>query len=174
MFKKFKETPYTLDGMTKKVTQILTAVLPRRLSVDASYVFQRYQVSSGARPESVANELYDQPNYHWTILVVNDIVNPFLDWPLSDEEVELITAKKYTDVYGLHHFYWLSSGKWLDEVDEAIYRAAYPTLPEDVIPVTNLQYEIDVNMKKRSILVVNPRYITQFVEAFNRALEGKE
>lgn len=174
-FRKFNEIPYALDGYNKDVTNILMAVLPRRLNVDETYVFQRHQVASGARPESIAYELYQQAQYHWTILVINDMVNPYLDWPMSDEEVELYTRKKYNnDVYGLHHFYWLHNGKWLDEVDEAHYRALYPDLPEDVIPVTNLQYETDTNLEKRQILVINPRYINQFIESFNRALEGKE
>ncbi len=175
-FKKFGEITYSKDGYSKTAKNILKAVLPKFNNVNGTFVFQKYMVSSGQRPETVANELYSEPNYYWVLLVLNDIVNPFIDWPLSDEEVELFTIKKYGigEEYSVHHFYWRDTGKWLDEVDEAAQRLLYPNNPENVIPVSNLEYEIEINREKKSIIAINPKYIQQFVEAYNQALEGKE
>ena len=174
-FRKFGSIPYALDGYNKTVTNILTAALPRRSTVDETYIFQRYKVASGQTPEAVADELYQLPQDFWTILVINDIVNPYLDWPMSDEEVEIYTVKVHGDPYGIHHYTWLETGKWLDEVDEAFWRSQPPEdLPELIHPVTNLEHEINVNNEKRDIIVITPRYISQFIESFNKALEGKE
>jgi hypothetical protein len=175
-FKKFGEINYRLGEYSKPAKNILKAVLPKFNNVNGSFVFQKYMVSSGQRPETVANELYSEPNYHWVLLVLNNIVNPFVDWPMADEEVELFTERKYGvgEAYSVHHFYWRDTGKWLDEVDEATQRALYPNNPEDVIPVTNLQFEIETNRERKSIIAINPKYIQQFVEAYNQALEGKE
>lgn len=174
-FKKFKNVLYSLDGYSKEVTNILTAVLPRRLNVDETYIFQKYQVSSGQTPESVAEELYKSPHDFWVLLVINDIVNPYLDWAMADEEVEAFTIKKYGNPYGIHHYTWIQTGKYLDEMDEAHWRAQPPEdLPELIHPVTNLEYETDQNLERRQIIVINPRYFSKFVESFQKALEGKE
>lgn len=175
-FRKFGSLMYAQEGFHKEVTNILTAVLPRRLNVDETYIFQTYQIASGERPESVADKLYNDAQLYWTILVINDIINPYLDWAMSDEEVEAYTRKKYNgNVYGIHHYFWINSGKILDEVDENHWRSMPPEdLPELISPVTNIQFETEENTKRRDILVVNPRYISRFVESFNRALEGKE
>lgn len=174
-FRKFDSIPYDLDGLKKTVTNILTAVLPRRLNVDETYIFQRFTVSSGMTPESVADKLYSRPEEYWTILVINDIVNPYLDWAMSDEEVELYVTKKYGDPYAIHHYTWIETGKYLDEVDEAHWRNEPPEdLPELIHPVTNLEHETNLNQSRREIIVINPRYLSQFIESFNRAVEGKE
>jgi len=175
-FKYFPTVSYSVDGFSKDAVNILTAALPRRLNVDRTYVFQTYRITSGQTPESLANELYKEPNYHWTILIINDIVNPFLDWPMNDEELEDYCTIKYDDVYGIHHFIKLDSGKFVDDVNDALYRQMIEdgeTLPFNISPVTNFQYETDQNESKREILVVNPQYISQFVDSFNKAIQGK-
>lgn len=175
-FKKFPTINYSIDGFSKNVVNILTAALPRRLNVDRTYVFQTYRIASGQTPESLAFQLYKEPNYHWTVLIINDIVNPFLDWPMNDEELEEYVTIKYSELYAIHHFVYLDTQKIVDEVDEVTYRAMVAneeTLPFNITPISNFEYESAQNESKREILVVNPKYITQFVDSFNKAIEGK-
>lgn len=197
-FTNFPKTNYALEGNAKDVVNILTAALPQHLSVDQSYVFQHVIVSSGQRPEGLAEALYKEPNYYWTILVVNDIVNPYLGWPMADDELEDYVMRKYSGVpYGVHHFYNVRLQRLADDVDDAEYRAIFDgddvelsvngdvlitnnsdtilvglatTLPEWVMPVTNLEYERDLNNRRKEIVVISPRFITQFVDAYNKAL----
>jgi len=176
-FKYFDDIDYEIDGYAKTAVDLLRSVLPDNIDLGNYYIFQKYMITSGERPESVANTLYQNPNYYWVLLVINNMINPYLDWPMSDEEVENFTIAKYgaENIYNVHHYYWLGDPyhkdySWLDEVDSqdpVILRAQF------VIPMTNLEYEIETNMNKKTIVAVNPKVISQFVDAYNNALQGK-
>jgi hypothetical protein len=176
-FKKFPDINYAIDGFSKDVVNLLTAALPRRLNVDKTYVFQTYKITEGQTPESVAAEIYKEANYHWTILIINDIVNPYLDWPLSDEELTEYVDYKYTEGgNAINHFEYLATSKYVNEYDEARYRQMIEdgqAIPFNVTPITNYEFESNLNQAKRDIVVVNPTYISQFVDTFNQAIEGK-
>lgn len=174
-FKKFPVIEYTLDDQTRQIVNILTAVLPRRLNVDKTYVFQKYIVSSGERPEATADKLYKDPNLWWTFFTINNLVSPYTDWRMSDEELEDYCTRKYGDnLNTIHHYINNTNGKWVDEVDEAAFRLLpSASLPAHITPVSNLGHETQRNSERGEILVVNPRYISQFVDSYMKALEGR-
>lgn len=174
-FKKFPIIEYTLDNQTRQVVNILTAVLPRRLNVDKTFVFQKYTVASGERPEQTTDLLYKDPNLWWVPLIINNIISPYTDWKMSDEELEMYCQRKYSNnLNSVHHYVNNNNGKWVDEVDEAAYRILPPqALPVFITPVSNLGYEKSENERRGEILVVNPRYISQFVDSYMKALEGR-
>ncbi len=174
-FKKFPTIEYTLDGNTRRIVNILTAVLPRRLNVDKTYLYQKYIIPSGERPESTAENLYRDPNLWWTFFVINGLVNPYTDWRMADEELEEYCRRKYgEDVNKIHHYTNNATGKRVDEVDEAAYRLLpNSALPAHITPVSNLGYESEKNSERGNILVVNPRYISQFIDSYMKALEGR-
>lgn len=176
-FKYFDTIEYEVDGYTKTAVDLLRAVLPDDIDLGDFYIFQRYQVTSGERPESVAYKLYQNANHYWVLLVINNIINPYIDWPMSDEEVEEYTKTKYgpDNIFNVHHYYWLGNPyhkdlSWVDEVD-----SKDPTIlsAQEVIPMTNLEYEIEQNAAKRTIVAVNPRLVSQFADAYNKALKGQ-
>ncbi|ASD50578.1 baseplate wedge subunit [Acidovorax phage ACP17] len=170
-FRKFSTLVY--DRVVAQ--NILTAVLPSRLNVDRVFVYQNYRVSDGETPESVADKLYKDAKLYWVLLVVNDIVDPFVGWPMSDAELEEFVVKKWGALHAVHHFFDNRIGRICDDVDDAAYRAVPPaSLPFYIVPVTCQQWERTQNDERRDVIAINPRYINQFVEAYNNALEGKE
>lgn len=173
-FKKFDTIDYRLEGRSKEAMNIVTAVLPRRLNVDKTFVFQRYEVQSGERPEETADRLYKNPDLWWVLMVVNNLISPYLDWRMADEELEEFAKIKYDDINAIHHYVNIQTGKICDEVDEADYRLLDPeNLPVNIQPVTNLAYENDLNIERSKIIVINPRYVGQFVDSYIKALEGR-
>lgn len=169
----FKKFP-TISYQGVDVQDILTAVLPSRLNVDKSYVFQDYTVPDGESAEGVAERMYRNSSLYWTLYVANSMVNPYIDWPMSSQVLEDFTDKKYGDRFGVHHFWDNEIDRIVDDYDESEYRAMdVEDLPFYIIPVTNLSYEIELNNAKRSIVVVNPRYVDQFVELYTDAVQGK-
>ena len=174
-FKKFPKVEYTLDNQTREIVNILTAVLPKRLNIDKTYVFQRYMVSSGETPEQLADVLYNDANLWWVPMLINAKVSPYLDWRMSDEELEMYCERVYEDIHDIHHYINITTMKWVDEVDEEEYRTmASSSLPAHIIPVSNLQWETEQNILKGEIFVVNPKYVSQFVDSFVKALEGRK
>lgn len=51
--------------------------------------FQEVIVRNGERPERLSQRLYGDDRLWWLILIYNNIVNPFEDWPADVEEIEL-------------------------------------------------------------------------------------
>lgn len=175
-FKKFGTIEYKLDGFSKDAMNIITAAILKKLNVDKTYVYQNYVVPAGASPESLANELYQDAQKYWTILLVNGVVNPFLDWPVSDSVIEEITVKKYGSVNKVLFFRDLETGFLLDDIDDAEMREYIEEgnpIPYNITPITALAYEADLNRKRGEIIVIAPRYINQFVDLFNKTIEGK-
>lgn len=173
-FRKFQKEEYSIDGYTSVAQRILTAVLPKRLGIDRTYVFQRHTVRSGDRPEFLAERLYKDPHLWWVLMVVNNLVSPYHDWRMADEELALYTSRKYDgDVDGIHHYRWITTGKVCDEVDEAAFRLLDPSdLPAEVEPVSNLGYETEKNLEKGEIIIISPRYLSLFLDSYQKAIQG--
>lgn len=174
-FAKFPTITYSLDGYSKAAMNILTAAIVKRLRVDMSYVHKRYTVSAGTTPESLAQELYQNAELYWTILLVNAIVDPFNDWIMDPDVLEQTVRAKYGSPNKVIYFRD-AAGRQFDDVDSAMYQAmvdAGERLPQNVFAVTALMEEAERNQARAQIVVVDPKYINQFVDMFNKAIQGK-
>jgi len=47
-----------------------------------------YDVKDGETPEILSNILYGSTDYWWIFFLVNDFVDPFYDWALSNKELK--------------------------------------------------------------------------------------
>ena len=56
--------------------------------------FDYYDVKDGETPEMIAHKYYGDVNMHWTILVANDIVDYYEDWPMSTHKFEEFVKDK--------------------------------------------------------------------------------
>jgi len=79
--------------------QQITNILSRVKILDSleSYatVFLPYTVEEGERPSDVANFYYDDPQLDWLVLLSNQIIDPYFEWPLSTNEFLAFIRKKY-------------------------------------------------------------------------------
>jgi len=55
----------------------------------------RYNVKSGDTPASLAYYLYGSERYEWIIYCMNSIINPYYDWPLSEDDFYDMIESKY-------------------------------------------------------------------------------
>ena len=46
-------------------------------------IFYPYVVPEGMRPDVLAYQYYGDTQYTWSILLVNNIIDPYWEWPLS-------------------------------------------------------------------------------------------
>jgi hypothetical protein len=177
-FKYFPRINYNVDGIhSNYVVNITTAFLLKRNNVDDIFLFQRYIIRDGDLPESVSEKLYKTPKYYWTILFINNIIDPMTEWYMDSATLEKFVEVKYPDgLYGIHHFYDTAIDRICDDVDDARLRLLIgtPNFPSEIIPVTNYQYELELNEKRREISVINPKAITRFVDEYQRILESVE
>jgi hypothetical protein len=93
-FKYFPKTPYTLSpDNIDYLTNITSKVSFEKEFRDNSVVYYEYLISDGETPDIIAHKIYGSSERHWIILLLNEILNPQFDWPLSDSSL-----KKYIDV----------------------------------------------------------------------------
>ena len=73
----------------------------------------------------------------------------------------------------MHHYFDNRTDDIVDDFNEAKFRQMpNADLPYYIIPVTNYTHEKNLNDAKRDILVVNPKYINEFLETYEKALQG--
>jgi Base plate wedge protein 53 len=145
-------------------------------------IFDKYQIMDGARPETVAEELYGSTQYDWVVLISAGITRVRDQWPLSDKDVYDYAEEIYgTNLNGVHHYETtevkdsknrliLPAGKVVDST----FTIPNPSNPlatlNPVTGVSNYEYEIVKNNKKRTIYVLKPRYLQQVVTDTRKAM----
>lgn len=87
-FENFPVIPYDSvgDGEFKIVTNLLKRVAVRsKVKTNIAY-YDTYDVKEGETPEIIADKLYDDPELHWIILLLNDITDRYHQWPKNTNQ----------------------------------------------------------------------------------------
>ena len=139
--------------------------------------FQKYDIKGDDRPDNVANEVYGDARLDWVVLLSNNIVNLNNEWPLTQRSFETYIIDKYGSQEKLHEIHHYESNEVKDtqgvvlfprgvkvSVAQSIsYHEHMTDESKTVNPIsraiTNLQYEEDVNNKKRRIFLLKPMYL---------------
>ena len=79
----------------KLATNILKRVAFTDSSMKSKDLFITYNIKDGEKPETIADKIYGDPEYHWAVLLFNDIIDPYRDWPLGSYEIDRYVEKKY-------------------------------------------------------------------------------
>jgi len=58
-------------------------------------LFYDYEVKDGETPEILAEMIYGDVYYHWVLLLFNDIIDPYEDWPKGSNTIENHISRKY-------------------------------------------------------------------------------
>jgi len=138
-------------------------------------IFNKYEIVEGARPDTVAEEMYGSSTLDWVVLMTAGIVNARDEWPLSDKEIYDYALDVYgDDLNDIHHY---ETKEVKDENDKLILPKGKVvdstfTIPDPndynltISPITglsNYEYEVLKNNKKRSIYLLKPGYLQQFL-----------
>ena len=76
-------------------------------------VFDKYQIKDGARPETVAKEIYGSTQYDWVVLIGANIINVRNEWPLSDRDIYRYAESIYgKNLYNIHRLRQLNYVFW--------------------------------------------------------------
>ena len=128
--------------------------------------FDYYDVKDGETPEMIAHKYYGDVNLHWIILVTNDIIDYYEDWPMSVQRFEEFVKEKYDNPQAIHHYeITQTSGDTTVTIDVGMNTTDYSGTP-----ISNYQYEDKLQEKKRQIRLITPEYVDQFVKEFERKM----
>ena len=68
-------------------------------------LFDKYQITDGARPDTVAEELYGKADLDWVVILTAGIVNIRNEWPLSDRDIYQYAEELYKENLNSNHHY---------------------------------------------------------------------
>ena len=168
----FANFPYIIydsvgNGDFKLVTNLLRRVAVRSKVKTNTLLFDTYDVKEGETPEMIAHKLYDDPELHWVILLLNNITDRYHQWPMNNNQFLAYLKDKYDDVDATHH-YEISqvSGDTSIKIDIGTDNTDYPTASI----VTNAEHEEDLQNKIRKIKLLDPSYVEDFVTEFEELM----
>ena len=77
------------------LTNILARSAFLKEIVENSALFYEYQVKEGETAEIIADKLYNDPHRAWIVLMFNNLMNPYYDFPLTSEQLHDMIEEKY-------------------------------------------------------------------------------
>jgi len=170
-FSQFEQGYYDLkgDGNEKLVTDLMTRVKVRAKIIDEASLYDKYDVPSGERPEDTAFKHFGSAQYHWVILMTNNITDAFYEWPMSEQTFETFLIDKYTNPDAIHHYeVTQSSGKTTaNGPEDYSYLIEVNSDATGAQSVSNREYEQRLQDSRRQIQLLNPSYLNTFLEEFN-------
>jgi len=69
-------------------------------------IFNKYEIKEGARPDTIAEEIYGKSDLDWVVLLSANIINVRDQWPLSSRDLYNYTVSKYglENINRVHHY----------------------------------------------------------------------
>ena len=152
-------------------------------------LFDKYQIVEGARPDTVAEELYGSAELDWVVLLTAGITNVRNEWPLSNRDLYNFVSIKYgqTNINEIHHYETkeikdsterliMSAGKVVDAdfslsyYDPLLSNYVTKSGNDLVDGITNYIYEVKLNDEKSSIYLLKPGYIQEFLNNMRKTM----
>lgn len=97
-FQQFPSIQYTFDAANNSF-QVVTNVFARVKFLDSilanTLIYYPYSIQDGDTPWSIADKYYDDPQRDWIVMFANQIVDPYFDWPLTQNDLNNNLIVKY-------------------------------------------------------------------------------
>ena len=138
-------------------------------------LFNKYEIVEGARPDTVAEELYGDAELDWVVLMTAGIINVRNEWPLSDRQIYNYALEIYGDqLNDVHHYETrevkdangrliLPKGKVVDSTFRIPNPDSYISTISPINGISNYEYEVRKNDAKRSIYLLKESHLQQFL-----------
>lgn len=174
-FEKFPYLIWTEEGTGNEyILQDITArIVIDPESLRDKVLFDDVYVSDSDSPELIAQQYYDDYNYSWVVLFVNNLFDRDFDWPMNSNQFSEYILDKYgtLDVANSekHYFIQINDSEWV-EVDYSQY---LNTVPEKRKMKTAYEIEQERNENKRKLRLLKKEYLGTLVNFFNEKLKVK-
>ena len=163
----FKDFPVILYD-SKEVTNLLRRVAIRSKVKTNVMFFDTYEVKEGETPEMIADKLYDDPQLHWVVMIVNNITDRYHEWPMSGNQFLDYVNEKYSNPEGTHHYeIEQSSGDTTVKINIGTDNTDHPT----ATLITNYEYEEEEQNRRRKIRLLDPKFIQDFTAEFSDLMQ---
>lgn len=183
-FSNFPAVSYKLPGLSNSLlaTDVTKRFVLRDFYRRAMVDFYRYDVVEGQRPDNVAYEFYAESDLDWLILLPNEMLDPYYEWPRTQYDMNEYLRKKYGSVSNaqatVHHYEQIIQNRTTTQDADGIAivvserslivdQTTYASLaPADRKSVSVYDFEMAKNERNRTIDIIKPGYVPAILDAF--------
>lgn len=136
-------------------------------------LYEKYKIIGNDRPDNVAEKVYGNPDLDWLVLLTNNIIDFYNEWPMSDTEfydhlTQKYAGKNYNDaIYYVTQEIRDSSNRILlkgnlrVDSDFTFYNPEKQVTTNPVVAKSYFDFEQEENDKKRSIFLLKKEYASE-------------
>lgn len=186
-FEDFPKVSYDIkkNGKIENVTNIMLRYKFNAIIKNFVSPYYDYTIQDGDRADIVAFNEYDDYTLDWLIYMVNDIIDPNFDWPLSQRTLQTYISEKYgsiaTSQATVHEYRKvlnqqsvLSDGTIIPKKTLVIDETTYNTLSEvNRESISKYQYETDLNDSKRQIKLISEEFVPGILLEVREVFNGQ-
>jgi len=156
------------NNQYKLLPDILRRVKLRAAIKSGVFLFDKFDVPMGDKPEDVAFKFYGDAELHWVILMTNNVTDRYYQWPMTQPQFQEFLEDKYDNPDGVHHYeITRTSGRTTSNGPGDYSHLVECNSDEDgAVSVSNRDYEERLQDQYRQIRLLDPKYITTFTEEF--------
>lgn len=170
-------------GRPTEVTNILRRFKVKDTLRQRTDVFYEYSIQEGDRPDVIAEKYYGNSKYAWVVLLFNNIIDPFYDWPLFSKDFDRYIIGKYGSIASARNttkeYYKILSQATVKndgtrverrelQVDETTFNTLDPNFRRSV---SSYEWEVDKNEDKKQIRLLEPRYLSKIIDEVETILQ---
>ena len=111
----------TVDYKGKEVRNITNRSKIRDDVLADPFIYLPYTIIGGEKPENIAELYYGSVDDTWLVLLANNMLDPYYDWPLSDEEFDQYFIDKYAAFSGRTGYDVIRWGQDESSKDNIVY-----------------------------------------------------
>ena len=162
------------DENYKLLPDILKRVKQRSAIKSGQFIFDTYDVVDGEKPEDVAYKWFGDAQLHWVILMTNNVIDRYYDWPMNSVQFQTMLEDKYSNPDGIHHYeITKDSGRTTGQgPNDYSYLVECNSDTANAVSVSNREYEEREQDRKRSIRLLNQTYLSDFLEEFDKLIQS--
>jgi len=177
-FSNYPRIAYDISGTNSTVPDYNVAVnllIRNKLKTaveDDVAIYYPYIVPEGMRPDVLSFQYYGDTIYTWAIYLMNNIIDPYWEWPLSYKDLREYLIDKYGSIETaksqIHHYEYTARARaektgTSDPVPAYKLEIDYQTYTETAVDereiIYSYGYEQDLNETKREIQLIDVAYI---------------
>ena len=174
-FNKFPKMIYDMknDNNYKLLPDILKRVKQRNAIKSGQFIFDTYDVVDGEKPEDVAYKWFGDAQLHWVILMTNNVLDRYYDWPMNQVQFQEYLEDKYSNPDGIHHYELTQdSGRTTSQgPSDYSHKVEVTSDTVNASSISNREYEEREQDKKRSIRLLNQKFLPAFIEEFDNLIK---
>ena len=170
-FNKYPKTKF----LNQSIVNLTTAIKLNDLVKDDVHGMMVYEIQEGEAPDHVAFNYYDDQSYAWLVLLSNQIIDPYFQWPLSVYDFDQWIKKKYgsiataqaTTIHCEHKTKNLTVAPDSLTVSNGVSSSDYDAIDA-------YTYWDRINENRRHIKLINRNFIPQIDNQFTNIMAAKQ